>query len=164
MSKEAQHAVVNSIQFEAKKDGCQQQQSGEWKLTLKLHPDQVSQALMLAAPGQRYMCVLVAVGDDENSIPPDTTPTTNGQTEKPKQERSPGSQAAYLCTLPEFQKWIVDRTFCPGDRVYNENEAKQAIYLRFGITSRTDLKDTPEEWAAFVAKYRADSGRTAEQR
>lgn len=82
MTEEAQDAVANSISFEAKKDSSKQLQSGHWTLTLKLHPDQVSQALMLAAPGQRYMAVLVAIGDDEQAIPPSRTPTTNA--EKPK--------------------------------------------------------------------------------
>jgi hypothetical protein len=166
---EADDAVTNSLQFEAKKDACKQLQSGEWTLTLKLHPDQVSQALMLAAPGQRYMCVLAAIGDNDESIAPANTPTTNGPTETPKtpwHERSPGSQAAYLCTLPEFQMWAMSVVYGPaslGEKHYcTANTAKIALYKHFGVKSRSDLD--PLAWAEFMDLYRTDTREGAEMR
>lgn len=160
---EASDAVANSITFEAVKDGCAQQQSGSWKLVLKLHPDQVSQALMLAAPGQRYVCVLVAVGDNEEAIPAEHVPTTNAPADKPKtrfDDMAPAQQAGILCGDAGFQKWITRGTNHPPD----ERGAADAIYERFDIGSRAYLNDQVQHWGAVLAHYRSDTNQTAEER
>lgn len=172
---EADDAVANSISFEAKKDKCAQLQSGGWTLTLKIHPQDVDKELMLAVPGQRYMCALVALGDAEEPLKgKDTVPKKDEapKADKPKRkfEDMPASQqAGTLCADPEFQRWIVDHLYHgmpEHQRVYSEYEAKHAIYSVCNITSRKQLNEpqrvTP--WIVLVRKFRDATRETAEIR
>ncbi len=162
---EADDAVANSVHFEAKKDSCKQLQGGQWTLTLKLHPNDVQEPLMMAMPGQRYMCVLVALGDDE-------TPLKGKDTARAKQkwdDMLPAAQAGVLCSDPEFQTWIMRRngyglaTQNPGE---GADHAKSCIYSEFNITSRSELgKSIPrDQWDSLVAEFKDATRETAEIR
>jgi len=116
------------------------------------------------------LALLKKPGTDEKSITPANTPKTNGPTEKVKtqwHERSPGSQAAYLCTLPEFRAWIATKMTwqCELNNVScDETAAKNYIYGNFNIKSRSELNAMPDDWAKFMSQYRADTRETAEVR
>ena len=54
--------------MEVKKDAMRQNQDGSWKVTINVHPDDMSSEFLSDAMGQRYMTVFVAIGDDEQPI------------------------------------------------------------------------------------------------
>ncbi len=95
-------ARANALQFECKKDGLKQLQSGEWTLALKVHPADVPAPLLTAAMGTRYMAVLVEVSDDETPV---EQPTEQKQADKHRLSR----QAAMCCDDQMFQAFIQHR-------------------------------------------------------
>lgn len=162
---EADEAVAAGITFEAKKDGCQQQQSGEWKLTLKIHPNDVSEELMLALPGQRYMCVLVALGDDEAPLAVKDTPKIAVVTDKPKRDWDdipPQSQVGIALGDVTFIAWF--RVHYPD---MDDWDVESAIKNLCGVARKRDLETNTvgrHTWQAMYSHYRDDTRETAEIR
>lgn len=158
---EADDAVANSISFEAVKDGCQQQQSGQWKLTLKMHPDQVSQALMLAAPGQRFMCVLVALGDDEKAVDPKNIKKVN------RGQMRPCNHAGMMIKNPVFQKWVVGELLPKWKGEIDTELANHIIKQYCGIESKRTLDssaDARDRWETLYGQFADENGyRATEQ-
>lgn len=78
-------------------------------------------------PGQRFVMMLVKLGDDEMPA------AANPQDRKPMKL---SQQAGYLCTLEEFRQWVTE-TY--GDPCNDKDEA--AVWLReaCGIESRSFL-------------------------
>jgi hypothetical protein len=68
---EAEVAKDVCYKFEAKKDGFSQLQSGASKVTLTIQPDDLPMELIRDQMGQRYMCVIVPLNDDETPKVPD---------------------------------------------------------------------------------------------
>ena len=64
----ADKAIANSLQFECKKDGLKQLQSGEWTLSLKVHANDAPAPLLTAPMGTRYMAAIVELNDDETPV------------------------------------------------------------------------------------------------
>jgi len=93
--------------------------------------------------GQRFMAVLVEIGDDE--LPKDEAinhfPDATKMVEKPK-----GGQLARLagmwCIEPEFWEWL--NTLDSWLPIENESDAKCAIYVLCSIDSRAELDNNPE--------------------
>ena len=55
---------MQTISFECKKDKLNQLQDGTWKLTLTIHPEDITM-LANASMGQQFMCVLAPVNGGE---------------------------------------------------------------------------------------------------
>jgi len=54
-----------ALQFECKKDGLRQTQDGGVKVTFNVNPTDMPKELYTDVMGQRYMCVIVPLNDDE---------------------------------------------------------------------------------------------------
>lgn len=75
--------------------------------------------------GQRFMAVLVQIGDDEQAV------------ERPK---TLSQQAFLLCRDPEFYNWASARSF---DSICDEPSARNYICSMLGIDSRSLLDSNP---------------------
>lgn len=129
-------ARANAYQVEARKHALRQQQDGCWILTLKVHSNDMPEDIMKAAMGQRYVCAMVAVGDDEKPIEKprqEVVPAsaggdckdiddgrasrTRGRNDAPddipgfldRRPKSPAQIAGYLCTTIPFQKFLHEK-------------------------------------------------------
>jgi hypothetical protein len=81
--------------------------------------------------GQRFMCVLVQIGDDE----------------RPVEQQQRYSQLAYLfCKDPTFWHWASERSF---DRVDSEESAKGWMLSLLGFSSRSDIDLNDEHRTRF---------------
>jgi len=144
--------------MEVKKDGLRQTQDGIWKLTLTVHPNDMTNAILQAPMGTRYMAAMVAVGDDEQPVP------------------EAASKAEPLSTLyrkrisvKRFQDFVL-KHFNP---VSGEDDlpARETADLRlkraWGFGSSYDLDTSPEAAEAFkrfYTYYRQSTGMEAEER
>ena len=94
--------------------------------------------------GQRFMAVLVEVGEDE--LPAPATDTKIFETAK---EAVKGGQlsrvAAMLCQDPEFQDWIFDRKGLTmlSPTVDRQESAAALIRMVCGVESRAELDHNP---------------------
>jgi hypothetical protein len=96
--------------------------------------------------GQRFMAVLVPLGDDEQPviapIPPAQEPAPIAPA-APVKERTPwdalkkAQQAAIVCNEPEFWQWLHSQ--CPSARAVDANEAAEYVRFRCEVLSRKDL-------------------------
>lgn len=76
--------------------------------------------------GQRFMCVLVQIGDDE----------------QPVEQQQRYSQLAYLyCKDPAFWHWASERSF---DNVTNEESARGWMLSLLGFNSRSEIDQSDE--------------------
>ncbi len=151
--------TVPSSHCEAKKHAYRQTKDGI-VISFVLHPNEVPDDLTLAPLGARYMLALARIGDDEEPQEPEQKP------EKPKRpgrsfaDMPPSQQAGMLCNDPAFQAWI-----CPANP--DPEVARDFILLECGVERRRDLANSPATlalWTDMITKFRADTGRTAEQR
>ncbi len=99
MGNEAMIARQNALQFECKKDALRQNQDGSWKATVNIHPNEMPPAFLGDPMGQRYVCVLVALNDDE-------TPRVNaGVPTEGSPVKSFSARARALCGVDDFQEY-----------------------------------------------------------
>lgn len=90
---------MQTIQFEAKKDKLNQLQDGTWKLTLTIHPEDIT-LLANASMGQQFMCVLAPVDGGE--------PAEIAQKEKREwKDLKYVEQAGILCSQHEFWDFLM---------------------------------------------------------
>jgi hypothetical protein len=108
------------------------------------HPFKHTRQKSGKTPGQRYMMVLVAIGDDERPV-----------------EKTPSQLAFLLCRDPQFWHFCQERSF---DTIDNEDAARAYILTACGITSRSLLdRDTRARahWDALIyrpwCEYRKNS-------
>ena len=114
-------ARANALQFECKKDALKQVQSGDVKVTFTINPDDMPNELYADVMGQRYMCVIVAINDDE-------TPK-----EKPK---SFAQQAVMLSHDEDFWNFLNNTR---GEFIVNALKADTYIKEYCGIRSKAEL-------------------------
>jgi hypothetical protein len=118
-----------TIKMEVKKHKLEQLQSGEWKLTLTVHNDDMSMELVQAAMGHPYMAVMEAIDYDN----PVEKPVEQTEGEKLR------TRAVMLCKEDEqFQDFCHDYMVTEGGREkygYNESYAKNAVYIYCGTDS-----------------------------
>lgn len=131
MGYEAELAKKVSYQFECKKDGFSQLQSGNSKVTLTINPNDLPMELVRDTMGQRYMCVLVPIGDDEAPRIQETKP------------KSFAGQAKMMAQDKQFHKFIR-----PHAEIGNL-EAEYEIEDRCGIKSCADIIEGTEPGLAF---------------
>lgn len=176
--------LVKQSAIEAKKYGLRQSRDGVI-LSFVLHPDDVTNAILLAPVGQRGMLAFVPIGDDEKpeqpNMVPDTVPAVATTMDEPEEHRdrainsvrsergkvtyraqSPAEQAvtrsAMLCNDPEFIEW------CRG---YGPEGAAHYIRIYCGVTSRKNLAFDAAAGQKFLDMehaFNVFAGRTAEPR
>lgn len=139
----ADKAVKNALQFECKKDGLKQLQSGEWTLALKVHPADVPAPLLTAAMGTRYMAVLVEVGDDETPV------------EQPKQADKPDDMATVGDMLKARHRLSRQAAMCCDD-------ARFRAFLADQIAGFDNDAPLDAEWAVFAVRDLCDVDSRAE--
>ncbi len=153
--------TVPSSHCEAKKHAYRQTQDGI-VVSFVLHPDEVPADLALAALGTRYMLALARIGDDEEPQEP----------EKPKRpgtrfaDMPRSQQAGIRCKDAAFQQWARSLGW-----VCNDEKTTRAFVLnQCAVSARReldyDISDniSAQRWDDLLMKFRADTGRTAEQR
>ncbi len=144
--------------IEAKKDGLAQLQDGCWKLTLKVHLNDMPQWLMAAAMGTRLACAIVEIGDDEEPVPHELSPAKKAYAAKTEGEKAV-TRAVMLCKDVEFIYWI------RGLGV--ENTPRSYLLVQCGIASRSELATNERALNKFLAiefNYREATGQITEQR
>ena len=145
---EAQTAVNNAITFEAKKDGLQQRQSGDWKLCVTIASVEMDQRLSAAPMGTRYQCVLVEIDDDES-------PRDHKAANRDKwRDLGPTRQAGIRCKEPLFWTFLIEELHF--DNVHGEPMAAEAVRRHCGVDSRRDLEKVGQSEAR-TRWYQLDS-------
>jgi hypothetical protein len=144
----ADKARQNALQFECKKDGLKQLQSGEWTLSLKVHANDVPADLLTAAMGTRYMAAIVEVGDDEQPIC------------KPKDADTHrlSRQAAMLCQDPMFKAFLTSKRPALAPQSINGDWAAGEVRRICSVGSRSEFDTNPEaaaRWRDLKADYEA---------
>lgn len=117
---------MDTIQYEAIKVALKQDKDG-YILTLRVHPDEVPEALLRDFVGARYQVVMVRVADDETPLNRDNFSEIV-------------KLAGMLPRNPEFRQWLVEE-----GHIFDadEDEAVSYIKQRCEITSRRDLSSNP---------------------
>ena len=123
---------MKTIEFECKKDGLRQTQDGGLKLTLSVHPQDVSPELLIAQMGQQFMCVLALIDGGE--------PVQVEYKQKEKNSVTAAGNAHILIKDPTFMK------FCNVETI---EQAKEYVCNQCGVKSFADLNTDPEAAKAF---------------
>ena len=113
---------MDTLQYEAIKVAMKQDKEG-YILTLRVHPDEVPEALLRDYVGARYQCVMVRVGDDEAPLIRDNFSEIV-------------KLAGMLPRNPDFKKWLVSE-----GQIFEayEDEAVDWIKNQCNIESRREL-------------------------
>jgi hypothetical protein len=135
MTAEAATARANAISFEAKKDGLQQRQSGDWQLRVTVSALDMDQRLATAPMGTRFACVLVQIDDDESPV--DHKARDRGAW----RELGPTKQAGIRCKEPLFWAYLNEELHFS---VSSEQMAAEAVRAHCGIGSRRELASDQE--------------------
>jgi hypothetical protein len=116
-------AFQGEVQFAGYSDSSR---SGP-RITLRLHDRDELQSFV-GMEGKRFMCVLVAIGDDEQPVPPARQP-------EPSKKLGPlALSAVQFCKNPMFLQWLDVRT---------EAEAADWIKEKCGVVSRREIDGDP---------------------
>lgn len=162
---EATTAINNAISFEVKKDGLTQRQSGDWMLRVTVQAIDMHQTIVNAPMGQRFACVLVEIGDDEQAV-------DHKAMDRDKwRDLGPAKQAGMRCKEPAFWKYLEEITnqyvhgpIKPDDDdflpVNNEAEAAETVRNLCGVETRADLgrpghSEARIEWHKLDHAYQA---------
>jgi hypothetical protein len=132
MNSPASRARENAISFEAKKDGLQQRQNGDWVLRLTVQAIDMHQIIVTAKMGTRFAVSMVEINDDE-------TPVDHKAMERDKW-RALGAtkQAGIRCKDPIFWAYLFEdgRAFKP---VIGEKAAAEIVRDLCNVLTRSDL-------------------------
>jgi hypothetical protein len=144
MSDLAQEAVANSLQFEAIKDGCKQRQSGDWVVSFKIASNDMPQEVLSASMGQRFVCVIVAIGDNEEPL------------QRHPKKYTLSNQAALRCTDARFKAFLTEEY----NLVRNASDEDAAEMVRHicGVKSRRELDvegEAKDNWVELEGKFLA---------
>lgn len=123
---------MDTLQFEAVKIAMKQDKEG-YVLTLRVHPDEVPEALLRDFCGARYQCVMVRLGDDERPINRDNFSEVV-------------KLAGMLCRDKMFATFLMD-----SGNIFDDDEDTVVDWLKdeLKIKSRSELK-TNREAAALL--------------
>lgn len=109
------------------------------RITLRLQ-DRDELEAFVGMEGKRFMCVLVAIGDDEQPVPPPA--------KAPAQKLGPlALSAVQFCKNPAFWQWINHES---------EEDAAQWLKLELGVASRRDIdgdKDAPARFRVLAREF-----------
>lgn len=118
---------MDTLQFEAIKVAMKQDKEG-YILTLRVHPDQVPEALFRDFCGARYQCVMVRIGDDERPLNRDNFSEVV-------------KLAGILCRDKMFATFLMDQGL-----IFDDDEATVVDWMKddLQIKSRSELKTNKE--------------------
>lgn len=172
----ATRAREAALSVEAKKHALRQQQDGCWIMTLRVHQNDMPEAIMKAAMGTRYQVAMVEIGDDElpvsqrATVPPTSSrpagdkpgpATTNRVPAEPvraaKEKRqfsqiAAAQQAGILCGEPSFSVFLAEKF----PKVWGNTCEDPAATVReiCEVNSRADLTPDNALWSSLVLAYR----------
>ena len=117
---------MDTLQYEAIKVAMKQDKEG-FILTLRVHPDEVPEALLRDFVGARYQTVMVRIGDDERPLNRDNFSEVV-------------KLAGMLPRNPEFRQWLVSI-----DQIFQDDEDEAVAWLtnHCRISSRRELATNP---------------------
>jgi hypothetical protein len=117
---------MDTLQYEAIKVAMKQDKEG-FILTLRVHPDEVPEALLRDFVGARYQTVMVRIGDDERPLNRDNFSEVV-------------KLAGMLPRNPDFRQWLVSI-----DQIFEDDEDEAVVWLKnyCGISSRRELATNP---------------------
>lgn len=158
MTIQAEIAKDVAIQFESKLDALRRNQDGTVKLTLTIHPQDFPIQLMSDPMGQRYVCVMVAINEDDTpreipAVKMKASLETAG-TSPQKAPEEPKNSSGRWEDMPYTQRAGIkcsDEMFWNFLGVQNEYEAIQEVYKRCGVTSRRNIIKGTDSGAKFDA-------------
>lgn len=102
----AARAREAALSVEAKKHALRQQQDGCWIMTLRVHQNDMPEAVMKAAMGTRYQLAMVEIGDDEQPVSQRVPyPPSPSAGEKPGVATTHRVPAVPLRAAKEKRKW-----------------------------------------------------------
>jgi hypothetical protein len=128
-------AKLAGIQFEALKVHYRQTKDGN-HLGLLLSAHDTPAEIVLAAVGQRFMCVLVPIDQAEQPMVP-----------KEKRDTEEWIRVAGIIgNDPDFRQWAVDHDLAPS---LHAEDAAQAIRDYCRVASRTEFRSRPEALERF---------------
>ncbi len=167
----AARAREAALSVEAKKHALRQQQDGCWIMTLRVHQNDMPEAIMKAAMGTRYMLALVEIGDDEQPISQRDPSPIPGAGDKPGpatsgkvvpvradkarrafSELTPSQQAGIICSETAFRLFLGERF----PEVWTATLRDPAASVReiCKVDSRADITRDNADWSALVLAYR----------
>jgi hypothetical protein len=111
---------METLNFEALKLTLKQNASG-YVLQLRIHPNELPEALFRDYVGSRYMVAMVRVNEDETPV---------------LYSHSRSTRAAMLCKNEQFQTYLLEHGYTTER---NEKAATNAVYEICGIDSRSEL-------------------------
>ncbi len=157
---------MNAAPIEAKKDGLAQLQDGCWKLTLKVHLDDMPTWLMKASMGTRLACAIVEIGDDEQPVPHEISPAKKAYQSKTEGEKAV-TRAVMLCQDETFINWIWHPDWRGEATGMDEENARDWLCEECKISSRAELASNPHALQSFFdieRQYRQAIGQATEPR
>lgn len=119
---------METLQFESVKIAMKQDKEG-YVLTLRVHPDEVPDALFRDFVGARYQTVMVRLAADD----------------KPMNRGDLGGDlvrlAGILCREPDFARWLIER-----GEIFDDSGDEVVEWMRkeLGVKSRTEIPQKPE--------------------
>ena len=125
-----------SYGFEAIKSVLRQSKDGI-VLSLVIHPSDVPVPLLSDPIGSRYMVGMARVGDDEESIEPESV----------REGKRMVTSCGALCRDSDFQRWLVDNGFTDDQ---TETAAAATVKRLLKVDSRAELKsnvDAQRRWS-----------------
>ena len=158
--------MTDTIPIEAKKDGLAQLQDGCWKLTLKVHWEDMPTWLMSAPMGTRLACAIVEIGDDEKPVPHEISPAKKAYQSKTEGEKAV-TRAVMLCKDETFINWIWHPDWRGEPTGMDEGNARDWLCEECHINSRAELATDQVAFDIFmgiVQDYREATGQAAEPR
>lgn len=120
---------METLQFEAVKIAMKQDKDG-YVLTLRVHPDEVPDALFRDFVGARYQTVMVRLNNSDQPMHRDSDLGTDLV-----------RLAGILCREESFGKWLEDQ-----GELLTVNEAEVVEWMRstLGVRSRAEISSNPE--------------------
>lgn len=117
---------MDTLQYEAIKVAMKQDKEG-FILTLRVHPDEVPEALLRDFVGARYQTVMVRIGDDEKPLNRDNFSEVV-------------KLAGMLPRNPDFRQWLVSQ-----GHIFDADEDEAVTWLKLTckIGSRRELATNP---------------------
>ncbi len=126
---------METLQFESVKIAMKQDKEG-YVLTLRVHPDEVPDALFRDFVGARYQTVMVRLTEDDKPMNRDEVLA-----------RDLIRLAGIVCREPEFTQWLYDQNLI---RHKEGNAAVEWLRAELDIQSRSELKENAKARSRFI--------------
>jgi hypothetical protein len=126
---------METLQFEAVKIAMKQDKEG-YVLTLRVHPDEVPDALFRDFVGARYQTVMVRLGENDRPMDRDDVLA-----------KDLVRLAGIICREEQFAQWLYDQN------LIRRNDTASAVeWLRaeLDVQSRSELKDNARARSRFI--------------